>query len=1059
MILPRRSLIVLAAVILFLQTGLAMGAGKEPQPSSALLSATDVSTSSAAPARNSAEMVLVPGPLRPFLRMTGISQEISSEEVLPMLARNISLWGYEGDKPTEFLKLAEHYVQLARELQKLAGADGKIRVKDCNEAGKLIDILGYQFAHGCSPNDASLITADAERAFLTTDSGFPLTELEESLQKGRPFSYDFPNTPVPVMFTEKAWTSLSVWNKRYENTLIDVILHDRGVDRLYSAVARMSPETRSSLQRSPGLRKLLTTAAALDFYGAWIAVRNGEVLVPGGSAAEPAWKDLVGANPKSPGDFVTHLLTKDRGALAAYFDAMARIGSAQQAHFTDASRLKRLYEAYAGAARTSHNSSSEGVFPRNAALLELLTRLQWQADGTLQIPGSLAAWKDIASRKTTANSKKYSISNPGTWTNSEQMLETLVASSVPESEIGPLQIYLMLTAIDSGRPEGRKLSEATVRNMAERFREFDNWYSLFAEFPALDDSSIAQFIDTADKIDKIPNVALRTNALGAFQADVCLWQIFARQGQISEADLNTSWQNVVRPFDAITSNTQLFDAARSGLQSLVTIASGKTYISETLLVDLLAGPAQSTPEGKRAHQQLARRIQAVLDDQRLVAIDSLFGLYEGLDDAAKGKSPADNLLPLAAELREFEMPRPIFSGSEKAAWAPIVYSSRHAELQVRTDLTKIINSHGTPDQLQAARGRLTPFLRDTLVGMVYAYYEPPGAQVLHNNPLFVRSHDFTAASVEGIEHVWGTPELVGIGVTAGGGAYLLGSLADLPFALASVEQDFIAPSKVQALIWKEIVPEFLVDSVLPRWWGIRPEEMHAASLYQRAGEELLTASATNPHLRAQVLGILADHLPPARFERTSQALENSDTAKEIISQMLPAETFFLAAEYRSKFPSEATASGPVAQELDSLAKSDPLNTDPKHLAKDFGVPHPQMAQSNTPTLLNEGIFPASGAFQGRLFGESWESSNLYWGRLADEMGYSPSMLNVLVPNLTRFMVSNIFATNIDDWPAVLRALRETGDQFRAGKITVNGLPNVAGKVEGVPVAAIGASNY
>jgi hypothetical protein len=72
----------------------------------------------------------------------------------------------------------------------------------------------------------------------------------------------------------------------------------------------------------------------------------------------------------------------------------------------------------------------------------------------------------------------------------------------------------------------------------------------------------------------------------------------------------------------------------------------------------------------------------------------------------------------------------------------------------------------------------------------YAYYEPPGAQVLHNNPLFVRSHDFSASSVQGIEHVWGSPTLVGIGVTAGGGAYLLGSLADLPYALASMEAGF-----------------------------------------------------------------------------------------------------------------------------------------------------------------------------------------------------------------------------------------------------------------------------
>ena len=107
--------------------------------------------------------------------------------------------------------------------------------------------------------------------------------------------------------------------------------------------------------------------------------------------------------------------------------------------------------------------------------------------------------------------------------------------------------------------------------------------------------------------------------------------------------------------------------------------------------------------------------------------------------------------------------------------------------------------------------------------------------------------------------------------------------------------------------------------------------------------------------------------------------------------------------------------------------------DPKRLARDFGVPHPQMAQSNSLHSAEPGNLPGLGSIQGRLFGESWESSNLYWARLADEMGYSPAMLNVLVPNLTRHMVSNIFATNIDDWPAVLRAMGKTGDEFRAGK--------------------------
>jgi hypothetical protein len=138
--------------------------------------------------------------------------------------------------------------------------------------------------------------------------------------------------------------------------------------------------------------------------------------------------------------------------------------------------------------------------------------------------------------------------------------------------------------------------------------------------------------------------------------------------------------------------------------------------------------------------------------------------------------------------------------------------------------------------------------------------------------------------------------------------------------------------------------------------------------------------------------------------------------------------------------------------LDELVRKDPTHTNPDRLSKDFGLPHLEIAQSASPTLLNLGIFPASGAFDGRLFGESWESSNLYWARLADEMGYSPAMLNVLVPNLTRRMVANIFATNIDDWPALLRAMEKTGDEFRQGKINGRGTGAMTGQVSLYPNA-------
>jgi hypothetical protein len=39
-----------------------------------------------------------------------------------------------------------------------------------------------------------------------------------------------------------------------------------------------------------------------------------------------------------------------------------------------------------------------------------------------------------------------------------------------------------------------------------------------------------------------------------------------------------------------------------------------------------------------------------------------------------------------------------------------------------------------------------------------------------------------------------------------------------------------------------------------------------------------------------------------------------------------------------------------------------------------------------------------------------------------------------VPELTRMMVEKIFATDFEDWPALLRAMHETGEDFREGKL-------------------------
>jgi hypothetical protein len=174
-----------------------------------------------------------------------------------------------------------------------------------------------------------------------------------------------------------------------------------------------------------------------------------------------------------------------------------------------------------------------------------------------------------------------------------------------------------------------------------------------------------------------------------------------------------------------------------------------------------------------------------------------------------------------------------------------------------------------------------------------------------------------------------------------------------------------------------------------------------------------------------------------------RALRAGDTAASL-TLLTPADTFHLAAEFRRKFPQEITsleaAGGSSEQELDTLNRQYPGEVNLQRLSTDFGTPHPVLAQNYRCELLNVQPFPAFGGNSSRLLGESWDSTNLYWARLADEKGYSPVMLNRLVPELTRHMVANIFATDIEDWPALNRAMKETGEEFRQGKIA---LPQVA----------------
>jgi hypothetical protein len=322
-----------------------------------------------------------------------------------------------------------------------------------------------------------------------------------------------------------------------------------------------------------------------------------------------------------------------------------------------------------------------------------------------------------------------------------------------------------------------------------------------------------------------------------------------------------------------------------------------------------------------------------------------------------------------------------------------------------------------------ARAVLAPFLRDSLVGMLYSYYAPPGAQLLTTNPLFVRSHDFVGT--QGLPMEWRTTEITGSGWPASAGGRLMGSLGALPYALAEAEQNFLTPSKEQALIWGDLVPQILVDTTIARWRDVNAVQLRWVSLHLQRGRNLLASAALDRKLEPLILVSLARRETPARVEWLDDRLRSGQFA-EAVSQVSPSVLYGLAGDPALKEADPDLVSSAIAE----ISNKDEAQVAPSAIAARFGTPKPTLMHSYRPGLLELRTFPALMGYSSRILAESWESDNLYFAALADEAGVPLGDLDTLIPEWTRATVENIFATHLEDWPALLRSLYLVGDTVR-----------------------------
>ena len=261
----------------------------------------------------------------------------------------------------------------------------------------------------------------------------------------------------------------------------------------------------------------------------------------------------------------------------------------------------------------------------------------------------------------------------------------------------------------------------------------------------------------------------------------------------------------------------------------------------------------------------------------------------------------------------------------------------------------------------------------------------------------------------------------GGGWPSNSGGKLSGSLAQLPYALAQAEQNFLVPTREQALIWSNLVPQMLASSTIPRWWRVSPAHTHWVLLHMDYGETLLAEAALNSAQRQRVVAIVHGYAAPARTAEIDELLLEGDV-RGAVAKTTPAELFELARVSASR------DNEPLATEIRRIAGESPDQINYATISRLFGTPKPTLANSLAPQLLNLRTFPALMGYSSRILAESWESNLLYYAAISDQLNLPPSQLNLMIPQWTQQTIEGIFATHLEDWPALLRSLRSVGDE-------------------------------
>ena len=205
---------------------------------------------------------------------------------------------------------------------------------------------------------------------------------------------------VPLPLTPRMWTEHVLREDVPEDRLAATIFSRRSSALLYHGLFGMDRETLKWIERNPAaLRALAAHPGAAAVFAGAIRIRDNAIATPGEDAGG-VWAALVGVDPAQPAAFIERLLSSNGGALAAFYDTVARLDRARQGFAIgrggDPARVDLARKVFAATVRPAGWTIEDRPFLRHDVdLLVMLRAVALDGRGVPHPPASRALWATV----------------------------------------------------------------------------------------------------------------------------------------------------------------------------------------------------------------------------------------------------------------------------------------------------------------------------------------------------------------------------------------------------------------------------------------------------------------------------------------------------------------------------------------------------------------------------------------------------------------------------------------------------------------------------------------